>query len=235
MPIIIWFNHFIVKYYALIVAGGKGTRMGSELPKQFASLCGEPILFHTIRAFYQSSVKPHIILVLSQEYFAYWENLCKENDFQIPHQIVAGGNTRFESVQNGLKLVSEPSIVAIHDAVRPIITNDIITNSFLTAQKNKSAIAVIPSKDSIRKVTNGKSFAMDRGEIYLVQTPQTFQSALLKNAYTQENKEAFTDDASVFESDGNEICLIQGSSQNIKITYPEDLLIAELFLKKNPA
>ena len=217
------------KKYALILAGGSGTRMQSEIPKQFLKLNGKPILMHTLLKF---KFCDETILVLPQAEVKYWKKLCTDYQFDLPHTIVHGGMNRFESVKNGLKSVSSGSLVAIHDGVRPCIDKVIIQHTFDEADKNGSSIAVVKLKDSLRKLDAEKgSVALDRSEYFLVQTPQTFQSDLILKAYQQMYKPFFTDDASVFEEDNGKIFITEGSYSNIKITTPEDLLIAEVLLK----
>jgi 2-C-methyl-D-erythritol 4-phosphate cytidylyltransferase len=221
-----------MNYYALIVAGGSGSRMNSDIPKQFLLLHSKPILMHTIEAFYRSDLKPQIIVALNPGFFQYWKDLCDEYKFSIPHQVVEGGSERFHSVKNGIKNIEENSIVAIHDALRPLISNDLITRAFNVAKDKGTAVAAILSKDSIRQMQEDTSIALDRQTIYLIQTPQVFWSDDLKEAYKQPYSPSFTDDASVIEKAGIKINLIEGENSNLKITYPEDLRIAELFLKE---
>lgn len=224
------------KYYAIIVAGGTGTRMQSVVPKQFLSLNGLPVLMHTIQAFTQSTIKPDIILVLPAAYHDYWKELCHTHQFDTPHTLVTGGETRFHSVRNGLDLISadDNTLVAIHDAVRPLTSNHIIETSYQYAQKHGNAVTAVKSRDSVRQLVNDRSVSLLRDQIYLIQTPQTFKISLLKKAYQQPYSQHFTDDASVVEQDGVEIHLTEGSHQNIKITFPEDIAIAELLLNKKP-
>jgi 2-C-methyl-D-erythritol 4-phosphate cytidylyltransferase len=221
-----------VKHYAIIVAGGNGRRMNSELPKQFLPLNGKPILMHTIEAFYNSEVKPEIILVLGTEYHSLWSELSIKHQFDIPLLLVNAGSERFHSVKNGLELVDDDSLTAVHDAVRPIITNELITRCFKLAYTNTAVIPAVTSKDSIRIIDGKGTTSLKRQDIFLVQTPQTFQSVVLKKAYQQEFKDYFTDDASVVEKAGTKIFVTEGDYKNIKITYPEDLLIAEIFQKQ---
>lgn len=219
-------------FYTIIVAGGSGSRMSSDIPKQFLKVNGLPILMHTINAFYLNKYQPQIILVLAKADEKLWNDLIVEYRFHIPHQIVFGGEQRFNSVKNGLeKIKEENAIIAIHDAVRPLVTQNTINNCFETALTKGNAIAAIPSKDSIRKLINGKTEALERKEIYLVQTPQTFQYHQLKKAYHQNYQNSFTDDASVVEKAGFEIHLEKGDEFNFKITFKEDLIIAETLLK----
>lgn len=219
-----------MKYYAIIVGGGAGMRMQSELPKQFMLLNGRPILMHTIEAFYNSELQPEVILVLNVDYHQYWEQLCKQYKFAIPHQLVKGGLQRFHSVKNGLKLIKANSLVAIHDAVRPLVSNLLITEAYRQAEVSGNAVSAIKCSDSVRQVTADGSILLNRDEVYLVQTPQTFKIELLNKAYKQEYRNEFTDDASVVERSGAEINLIEGNTKNIKITFPEDLLLAELYI-----
>ena len=207
--------------------------MKSDLPKQFLLLNDKPVLFYTIEAFYNSDLKPEIILVLNSEYHKYWSDLCTQHNFQIPHKIANNGEQRFHSVKNALNLIEDnKSIIAVHDAVRPIISNELITLSFDLAKQHDAVIPVVTSKDSVRIKQEGHTVAVNREDILLVQTPQTFKSGLLKKAYLQPFNPTFTDDASVVEKAGKSIFITEGDYKNIKITYPEDLLIAELYLKK---
>lgn len=222
-----------MKFYAIIVAGGSGRRMNSALPKQFIPLLGKPILMHTIDAFYQSSTKPEIILVLNSSSIPYWEKLCRDYSFDVPHLIVKGGDERFFSVKNALETIENEGIAAIHDAVRPIVSKDLIERAFYEATKQQAVIPVMESRDSIRKLeANGNTQVIPRSEILLVQTPQVFQVNILKKAYHSDYLASFTDDASVVEAMGINIHTIQGESTNIKITYNEDLAIAELLMKR---
>lgn len=215
---------------ALIVAGGSGTRMETNVPKQFLLLAGKPILMHTIEAFYNSEIS-HIILVLPLGEMEYWNELCQKNGFTIKHQLVAGGSSRFESVNNGLQYCNNEDLVAIHDGVRPFISKEIILKSFETALEKGNAVAAVRLKDSIRKVELLGNKNVNRDNYYLIQTPQTFKVELIKQAYAAQNHINFTDDASVLEANGLAINLIAGDYKNIKITTPEDMLIAEAFLK----
>ena len=219
-------------FYAIIVAGGSGSRMGTGIPKQFLELNGKPVLMHTITAFYQNKHHPHIILVLASADLERWEELKKKHHFDIPHQIIFGGAERFYSVKNGLSLIQQKnSVVAVHDAVRPLVSQNTINNCFQTATEKGNAIATVPAKDSVRKLKHGKSEALPRSEIYLVQTPQTFQLEQLTAAYQQDFDSFFTDDASVVEKAGYQINLEKGDEFNFKITFKEDLKLAETILK----
>ena len=211
----------------IIVAGGNGVRMNSDIPKQFLLLNSTPVLMHTISKF---SHLDEVILVVPKTQKEYWNLLCKTHNFNSPHTIVEGGETRFHSVKNGLEKVDNNSIVAIHDAVRPLISIKLI-NSLITETKNGvGVIPIIPVKDSIRKVERENSIHIDRSNLYKVQTPQCFLSVYIKEAYTQEFSDTFTDDASVLESNGGKIVTILGEEKNLKLTTEEDFKIAELFL-----
>jgi len=221
-----------MKSYALIVAGGSGTRMQAIMPKQFLLLNGKPVMMYTIEAFYQSTYQPEIIVVMHPNFHSYWQELCTEHNFTIPHKLINGGETRFHSVKNGLALVADDSLVAVQDAVRPLVSVEIIDNAYQQATEYGNAVVAVKSRDSVRSLRNGRSESLLRDEIYLVQTPQTFQSALLKKAYLQPFNDGFTDDASVAERDGASIHICEGSYQNIKITFPEDIAIAEMLLRR---
>lgn len=217
--------------YAIIVAGGSGQRMESELPKQFMELGGKPILMHTLEAFHKAG-DIHIILVLPGNQFGTWQELLQKHNFDIPHQLVSGGDTRFHSVKNGLSVIeSYDGYVAVHDGVRPFIDESIIHKSFETALLKGNAVTSIPLKDSIRNIGKQGSRAVNRNEFVLIQTPQTFKLDILKDCYAQDYNPDFTDDASVVESKGEEISLIAGSESNIKITTPHDIVVAEAILK----
>ncbi|SMO69460.1 2-C-methyl-D-erythritol 4-phosphate cytidylyltransferase [Solitalea koreensis] len=220
-----------MKYYAIIVAGGSGSRMQSAIPKQFLELNGLPIIMHTIKAFYQWPLVPKIIVVMHPDYHKFWKKLCADYKFTVPHKLIEGGKTRFESVKKGLSMIEDDGLVAIHDAVRPIISTDLLINTFKMAEELGNAIPVIKCRDSIRKLQDGISIGLDREQYFLVQTPQCFQVKLINEAYKQEYKAEFTDDASVVEAMGVKINLTEGDSKNIKITFPEDLRYAESLLK----
>ncbi len=216
--------------FALIVAGGSGTRMGTEIPKQFLELCGKPVLMHTLERFHQFDSSIQLILVLPQTQFQYWQELCERHQFRLAHQLVAGGNSRFQSVKNGLNELPAEGLVFIHDGVRPLVSLPTIQNCENTAIAKGNALPVLPVIESVRKLENGKSVHVDRQTYRLVQTPQTFQLSLIKKAFEQPESPLFTDDASVLEAMGECIHLVDGNSENIKITHPNDLKIAELFL-----
>lgn len=220
-----------MKYYAIIVAGGNGTRMNSELPKQFMLLNGTPIIMHSIKAFHDSDLKPEIFLVLNPSYQTLWSSLCKEHRFNIPVTLINSGSERFHSVKNAVDLINETSIVAIHDAVRPIVPNELITRTFLLAGQFKAVVPATACKESIREKIGDTTVSLRRENFLLVQTPQVFQSQLLKKAYQQEYNEVFTDDASVVEKTGINVSVTEGDYRNIKITFPEDIKVAELYLQ----
>ncbi|HWZ14012.1 MAG TPA: 2-C-methyl-D-erythritol 4-phosphate cytidylyltransferase [Mucilaginibacter sp.] len=220
------------QHYAIIVAGGSGTRMGGDVPKQFLLLKDRPVLMHAIEAFHYSTSQPQIIVVLHPGYHTHWSDLCREYDFSVPHQLVGGGETRFHSVKNGLEAVPNDTdaLIAVHDAARPLTSTTIIDEAYQHARVHGNAVTAVKSRDSVRQVKNEVSFSLLRDEIYLVQTPQTFQCAQLKKAYLQPYSDKFTDDASVVEQTGFPIHIVEGSYRNIKITFPEDIAIAELLL-----
>lgn len=219
-----------MKYFAIIVGGGSGSRMLSDVPKQFMLLRGRPVLMHTIEAFHKSDYNPEIIVVLNVDFHQYWENLCVLHNFLIPHQLIKGGTNRFDSVKNAIKAIKTKAIVAIHDAVRPLLSSQLIDRSFEEAEQSGNAVAAIKSRDSVRQHNGTQSVSLDREKIYLIQTPQTFSSEILKKAYKQEFRNEFTDDASVAERTGIKINLIDGESRNFKITFPEDIRLAEIYL-----
>lgn len=216
--------------YALIVAGGKGTRIKSKLPKQFLELCGKPILMHTLEAFFRYSEKIQVVLVLPTDDFQIWSDLCQKHNFNHPVVLQTGGETRFQSVKNGLKKINGPGLVAVHDGVRPLVSEDIIGASFRLAAVHQSAVAAVRLKESIRMTDQDNTKAMDRSRFRLIQTPQTFSLDLIRQAYQLREDPAMTDDASVVERLGHTISLFEGSYENIKITTPEDLVIAEALM-----
>ena len=217
---------------AILVAGGKGMRMGTSLPKQYLPLAGKPVLMHTLEKFFSADPSLLLILVLPKDDFEYWNSLCVSHAFELPHQLVPGGESRFQSVKNGLmELPSQEGLVAIHDGVRTFVSEKVIQNSFELAAEKGSAIPVVALKDSLRKVeTSGESSFQDRAHFRLVQTPQTFQLKPLLQAFAVEELAIFTDDATVYEHQGWEISLIQGNPENIKLTTPEDLAFAEFLM-----
>ena len=225
------------KRYAIIVAGGKGVRMGSEIPKQFLTVQGRPLLMLTLENFHTFDASMPLILVLPEAQQEYWARLCREYVFRVPHTVVSGGETRFHSVQNGLCALSERgsdnnhSLVAVHDGVRPFVSHEIIAACFEAARRDGAALPVIPVVETLRELTGDgsptSSRTVNRDRYRLVQTPQTFRLDLLQEAYAQPYSEAFTDDASVVEALGHPITLVKGNRENIKITTPFDLAVAE--------
>lgn len=212
----------------IIVAGGRGKRMNSQIPKQFIPIAGLPVLMRSIVKFHDYDNATDIILVLPETEIDFWKNLCAQYHFNVQHTIVAGGNSRFQSVKNGLDSIHYDGLVAVHDGVRPFVSIATIRESFDVAAQKGNAIAAIVPKDSIRMANDkNESVALDRSKCYLIQTPQTFQIALLKKAFEIEEDESFTDDATVVEALGVKINLIGGTYQNIKITTPEDLVLAQ--------
>jgi 2-C-methyl-D-erythritol 4-phosphate cytidylyltransferase len=216
--------------YVLIVAGGKGTRIKSVLPKQFLELNGKPILLHTLEAFYRYSEKIKVVLVLPEDDFGIWKSICEKYDFTKPVLLQKGGDSRFQSVKNGLSILEGEGLVAIHDGVRPLVSEDIIGASFRLAAVHQSAVAAVRLKESIRMTDQDNTKAMDRSKFRLIQTPQTFDLQLIKKAYETKEDASLTDDASVAERAGHIISLFEGSYENIKITTPEDLIVAKALM-----
>ena len=215
-----------MKAYAIIVAGGKGLRMGGEVPKQFLPINGKPILMHTIEVFRKALDGIEIILVLPADQHEYWQKLCKDYNFCSPKLIAKGGETRFHSVKNGLAFLpdDEDAVVGIHDGVRPFISKETIQRCYAAAAGGRAVVPVVPVVETIRQILpDGKSITRPRNEYRLVQTPQTFPLVMLKKAYEQPYLETFTDDASVVEAMGEEILMVEGNRENIKITTPSDL------------
>jgi 2-C-methyl-D-erythritol 4-phosphate cytidylyltransferase len=223
-----------MRKYVLIVAGGKGLRMGGDLPKQFIPFGGKPLLMHTIGVFYQWDSTVEILLALPQSHQDYWNMLCRELNFCIPHKVVTGGETRFHSVQNGLREIQELGLVAVHDGVRPFVNQETISSCFNEAALSGAAIPVVPVVDSIRIREREDSHPVDRNRYCIVQTPQVFVSSLLQSAYQQPWNESFTDDASVVEAAGGKVSLVDGNRENIKITTSVDLLYAKMLLEATP-
>lgn len=225
-----------MKKYVIIVAGGKGLRMGGEIPKQFLPIGGKPVLMRTVEAFYQTDAETGIVLVLPKEQQDYWKELCRQYDFRISYTLADGGRTRFHSVQNGLQAVPEEGsdvLIAVHDGVRPFVSSQVIQACFDEAARQGSVVPVLDMVDSVRQLSaDGSSMAVDRSRLKLVQTPQTFRADVLKRAYSQNFTELFTDDASVVEASGVSVALVPGNRENIKITTPFDLKIAEALLKE---
>jgi 2-C-methyl-D-erythritol 4-phosphate cytidylyltransferase len=221
-----------MKKFAVIVAGGSGQRMGSEVPKQFLLIKGKPVLQYTLETFLLAFDDLQIILVLPKQQFIYGEQILKQINAEERVHIVGGGPTRFHSVQNGLKLVTGPSIVFVHDGVRCLVSVSLIQRCYQQALEKGSAIPAVVATDSIRVVDGTSHAAIDRNSIRIVQTPQTFQSGILLKAFSHEYVEAFTDEATVVECAGNKVFLIEGEHNNLKVTRPLDLFIAEKLLEE---
>ena len=219
--------------YIIIVAGGKGLRMGSDIPTQFLPVCHLPVHMRTIRRFREYSADINIILVLPKSQQDYWHSLCKEYQFDERYSIADGGETRFHSVSNGLSLIPDNAegVVGVHDGVRPFPSIDVIARCYETARHQGAVIPVIPVVETVRHLEGDNSKTVSRDEYRLVQTPQTFDIQLLKRAYRQPFTPMFTDDASVVEALGDTITLVEGNRENIKITTPFDLKIAEAILR----
>ena len=215
--------------YVIIVAGGKGLRMGSDVPKQFLPLGGVPVLMHTISRFAGAMPQAGIILVLPESQHDYWDSLCRHHSFDVEHTVTAGGDTRFASSRNGLLAIPADAdgLVGIHDGVRPFASVATIRACYSAARTSGAAIPVTPVVETLRHVGG---HTVPRGDYRLVQTPQVFEASLLKDAYAQPYREAFTDDASVVEAAGHEVTLVEGNRENIKITTPFDLAVAEALL-----
>jgi len=216
--------------YVVIVAGGTGKRMGMDIPKQFLELAGKPVLMHTMERFRKFSQSIEIITVLPDNQLRFWNDLQKKYSFDIPHTLVKGGSKRFLSVKHGLEFVNAPGLVAIHDGVRPLVKIETIQRCFEAAEKYGNAIPVTSPSDSLRLEEGNNNSPVNRMQIKQVQTPQVFDVALIKKAYRQEYNESFTDDATVLEKTGEKIRMVEGNRENIKITNPEDLFIAQTLL-----
>ena len=218
------------KKYAIIVAAGSGTRMGGDTPKQFISVGGKPLLRHTIEKFLSLSFPVGIIVVVNQEKKEYWKKYCQDYDFMERYAIPSGGITRFHSVQNALQYLPDDSVVAVHDGVRPFVTTEFLEEMFRQGEELGNAIPAIAPVETVREVSGPESYVLKRDDIRLIQTPQVFRSEVIKAAYKLPYDPKFTDDASVAEAAGFRINLVDGLRYNIKITTPEDLEIAKLWL-----
>ena len=218
-----------MKKYIIVVAGGKGLRMGGDIPKQFIPVKGKPVLMRTLEAFYAYDKCINIILVLPVDQQDYWKRLCAEYGFTLPHRIANGGETRFHSVKNGLALVDDRnSVVGVHDGVRPFVSQEVIAACYAAAEEKQAVIPVIDVVETVRHLlSEGGSETVSRNDYKLVQTPQVFTVELLKRAYAQDYKPFFTDDASVVEALGQPVHLVSGNRENIKLTTPFDLKVAE--------
>ena len=221
--------------YAIIVAGGKGMRMGGEVPKQFLPIGGVPVLMRTLMRFHQYAPAMNIILVLPAHQQDYWKQLCQQHHFSLPCQVATGGPTRFHSVQNALALIADDAqgVVGVHDGVRPFVSTAVIGHCYDQAHQSGSAIPVTPVVETLRHTATGRNVL--RSDYCLVQTPQTFSIALLKAAYRQPYTTAFTDDASVVEAFGHTVDMVPGNRENIKITTPFDLVVAQALAQAEAA
>jgi len=237
-----------MKKYAIIVAGGKGLRMGGDLPKQFIPVEGRPVLMRTLDTFHACDPSIQLILVLPPDHQPYWQELCREYGFRVPHRIADGGATRFHSVQSGLALVGEPdALVAVHDGVRPFVSHEVIGRCYAEAEAHGAVVPVVAVVETVRQlvsgdseageprhpeaIVNSRSVTVPRDAYRLVQTPQTFRAALLRRAYEQPYRDAFTDDASVVEALGCAVSLVDGNRENIKLTTPFDLIVAKALVE----
>lgn len=227
-----------MKTVAIIVAGGSGTRFGAEVPKQFLMLGDKPILMRTIEAFEEAlgSVDHEIVVTLPAEQFGLWRELCERYDFALSHRVVAGGETRWHSVKNALDSIDNPAdvdVIGVHDGVRPLASLELICRVLEAARRNGAAIPVVMLNDSVRQVDGEASHALDRSSLRAVQTPQAFDARMLLDAYVRPYQPTFTDDASVVESAGHQVALVEGDPKNLKITRPMDLALAEYLLKQD--
>lgn len=220
-----------MKKYAVIVAGGKGVRMGMAVPKQFLPVNGKPVLYHTIKAFTDAYADIEIVLVLPEAQMSYAQMVLTEFESRPDVTIVAGGATRYHSVQNGLKVIDDEGVVFVHDGVRPLLSAALIHRCYEQAVEQGSSIPAINIADSIRIVEGGKSKPIDRNSLRSIQTPQTFKTEIILPAFEQEYNEGFTDEATVVEAYGKEVYLVEGEKNNLKLTTPEDLQTAEMILK----
>lgn len=219
-----------MKKYAIIVAGGKGLRMGGDLPKQFLPMGGKPVLMHTLEVFRKYDATLQIILVLPREQQHFWKQLCEEHHFAVEHTVADGGETRFHSVKSGLALVQSPGLVGVHDGVRPFVSIEVIRRCYDFAEQHKAVIPVIDVVETVRHLTGAGSETVNRNDYKLVQTPQVFDVELLQKAYAQEFTPFFTDDASVVEAMSVPVHLAKGNRENIKITTPFDLKVGSALL-----
>ena len=223
------------KRSVLIVAGGKGARAGGELPKQFQPVGGKPMLMRSIEAFYDYDREMRIVVVLPEGFESYWQQLCDEHHFRLPHQLALGGETRFHSVKNGLELIAEGEMVGVHDAARPFVTRELVARCFdASFTHHCGVIPVVEEVNSVRQLTEKGSHMLDRELLRVVQTPQVFPAAALKKAYMTDYDPSFTDDASVAEKSGVHIMLVEGEESNIKITTAFDFIVAAQYDKLMP-
>ncbi len=219
-----------MRKHVIVVAGGKGLRMGGNIPKQFLPVDGKPVLMRTLEVFRAYDAAMHIVLVLPARWQAYWKGLCETYRFALPHEVADGGETRFHSVQGGLALVDGDGLVGVHDGVRPFVSQDVVAACYAEAERAKAAVPVIDVTETLRRLTEKGSETVPRDQYKLVQTPQVFDIRLLKEAYAQPYAGTFTDDASVVEALGAEVRMVPGNRENIKLTTAFDLKLANAFL-----
>jgi 2-C-methyl-D-erythritol 4-phosphate cytidylyltransferase len=220
----------MLKKYVIIVAGGSGNRMGTETPKQFLELAGMPVLMHTITAFRKAYQDIDIVVVLPESQVKFWKNLCIKYNFIIPFEVCGGGDTRYQSVKNGLALLDGDGLVGIHDGVRPLVTGETIKRCYHDAAIYGNAIPVVDVVETVRYTDIDINKVIDRSKLRLVQTPQVFRLQSIKEAFKQGYMDIFTDDASVFENFGGVVHLTEGNKENIKLTHPSDMIIGESLL-----
>ena len=227
-----------LKKTVIIVAGGKGLRMGEDLPKQFIPLQGKPILMHTLDAFYRCDQAIDIVLVIPEDHSSYWEMLCRELNFTVPHRLVHGGETRFHSARNGLLSIpvspqspNHTDLIAVHDGVRPFVSSTVISTCYELAETYGAAIPVAPMIETVRVLDGAENHSFDRAQLCIVQTPQIFRADILRKAYEQPYESRFTDDASLVDASGHPIHLFEGNPENIKITTQRDLHYAKTLIK----
>jgi 2-C-methyl-D-erythritol 4-phosphate cytidylyltransferase len=214
----------------IIVAGGSGKRMGAAIPKQFLLLSGVPVLQRTLQAFYEFDNNIHIILVLPEDHISHWQALCSKYNFVVPHQVAIGGSERFYSVKNALELIKDELLVGVHDGVRPLVSKETIDRVFVGAIQTGAAVPCLPVSDTLRELSGTESKWVNRANFVRIQTPQCFRTDLLLSAYAQPYSSEFTDDASVVEKAGHPIELVAGNEENIKITQPTDLRVAQALM-----
>lgn len=215
----------------IIVAGGSGKRMGAPLPKQFMLLKGRPLLCWTIEVFHRYDASMPIVVVLPEQHIPIWKSLCIGHNFHVAHEAVAGGEERFHSVRNGLAQVKHDGLLAVHDGVRPLVSVEVIDRCFRAAEEHGAAIPVVSITSSVREVNGDTSKALDRSRLRAVHTPQCFSVPLLRKAFELPFDPAFTDEATLVERIGAKVLLVPGEDRNIKVTTPEDLLLAEAFMR----
>jgi 2-C-methyl-D-erythritol 4-phosphate cytidylyltransferase len=225
-----------MNHHLILVAGGTGTRMQQTLPKQFLPLADEPVMAHTLRVFHRFDPSLDVVVVMHSDYIGYWKELCAQLNFPVAHRVVPGGRERFHSVKAGLDAIEgDTGVVGIHDAVRPLVSEETIRRAYDAARESGAAVPVVPVHESLRAVHGEVSEAVDRSSYRLVQTPQCFRLEVLRDAFRQEYQPHFTDDASVAEAAGHRIALTAGNRENIKLTTPEDLIMAEALLAHRAA